>query len=136
MKSYEKIRFLRKERGWTQQQLADKVGYTSKTSITRLEKGEVHLPQKRLKEFAKAFDVPATELMDDDVIQETQWGDDMANIEYLRKTDPELLHLYIELTRQDNVQVLFHKMKTLEPDDVQAILGIIDRIKKGQSDEL
>lgn len=47
----EKIREKRLERGWTQPQLAERMG-CNKSTILRIERGEFDLPQSRIKEFA------------------------------------------------------------------------------------
>ena len=60
---YVKIRELRLENKWTQEDLAKKVGYTSKSSINKIEKGLVDLPKSKVFEFAKAFGVSAAYLM-------------------------------------------------------------------------
>ncbi|WP_305177909.1 helix-turn-helix domain-containing protein [Faecalibaculum rodentium] len=57
-----------------------------------------------------------------------QWGDDEANIEYL-KDNPRLLDQYIELTRKnDTIGLLFDKVKDLSPKDVEKVLKIVELI--------
>lgn len=50
----EKIKEKRLERGWTQPELAERVG-CNKSTILRIERGEHDLTQSRIKEFAKAL---------------------------------------------------------------------------------
>ncbi len=64
-KIHENIKKLRKERGWTQDMLAKKCGYTDRSSIARIEKGEFDLPQSKVLEFAKAFGISVTDLIGD-----------------------------------------------------------------------
>ena len=52
MKLYENIKNLRIENGWSQKELANKVGYTDRSSIARIEAGEVDLPQSKVALFA------------------------------------------------------------------------------------
>lgn len=47
----------RKELDMTQEQLAKKLGYKSKSSIARIESGEREFSQKKLVPFARALDV-------------------------------------------------------------------------------
>ena len=51
---------LRKQLGITQDALAQMVGYTSRSSINKIEKGLVNLPQSKIAEIASAlFTTPA-----------------------------------------------------------------------------
>lgn len=56
----EKIRTLRKQKGWTQDELAKKMGYKGKASISRIEKGETDINQSTLSKFAELFGVQET----------------------------------------------------------------------------
>ena len=60
----EKIKLRRNELGWTQQQLADKMGYTSKSTIARIEKGNNDVAQKNIAKFAEVLNVSIAYLMD------------------------------------------------------------------------
>lgn len=62
-----KIKKRRLELGLTQTQLALKVGYKSKTSITKIESNVNDVPRDTLLKFAEALDVPLEYLMDIDV---------------------------------------------------------------------
>ena len=60
---YENIKKLRKENGWSQEELARKVGYTDRSSIARIEKGQFDLPQSKILQFAEVFNIAPGELM-------------------------------------------------------------------------
>lgn len=60
---YENIRKYRKLKGLTQNELADKVGYTSGSMITRIEKGEINLTTEKLHVIADALGVKPGVLM-------------------------------------------------------------------------
>lgn len=63
----EKIKARRKELGMTQQELADKMGYTHRSSICAIETGrETNLTAERIGEFAKVLQMSPLELMDAD----------------------------------------------------------------------
>lgn len=59
---YKNIKKYRLENGWTQTQLAEKVGYSDKSMISKIEKGEVDLSQSQIWKFADAFGITASEL--------------------------------------------------------------------------
>lgn len=62
---YKNIKKYRLERGYTQTELADLTGYTDRSSIAKIESGDVDLPQSKIMLFAKALDVPPGILMGD-----------------------------------------------------------------------
>lgn len=52
---YENLRQLREEKGLSQEALARLAGYTNRSSIAKIEKGLVDLPQSKLEQLAKAL---------------------------------------------------------------------------------
>ena len=60
---YKNIKKLRKEARITQEELARRTGYTDRSSIARIEKGEIDLPQSKIKQFAEALGVTPGALM-------------------------------------------------------------------------
>ena len=58
-----RIRHLRKQQKLTQEQLAQKTGYTSRSSINKIEKGLVDLPQSKISEIAEALETTPAYLM-------------------------------------------------------------------------
>ena len=69
LKMYERIKELRKQNNWTQEELAQKVGYTDRSAIAKIEAGKIDLPQSKIIEFANVFGVDAGDLLG--------WGDDL-----------------------------------------------------------
>ena len=59
----EQIRKRRIQLGWSQQKLAEKMGYTSKSTITRIEKGYNDVSQSNVAKFAKVMDTSIGYLM-------------------------------------------------------------------------
>lgn len=70
---YKNIKRLREEKGLSQEALAKLTGYTDRSSITKIEKGQVDLQQSKIELFAKALGTTSKELVG--------WIDkDMSNI--------------------------------------------------------
>ena len=63
LKLYENIKRCRKEAGMTQEDLAIRAGYTDRSSIAKIEKGVVDLPQSKIKQFADIFGTTPSRLM-------------------------------------------------------------------------
>lgn len=60
---YINIRNRRKELGMSQEELARKTGYTSRSTIARIENGEIDIPQSKIKAFAEALKTTPSDLM-------------------------------------------------------------------------
>lgn len=76
LKLYKNIKELRLSRKMSQQELADLVGYKDRTSIAKVEAGEVDLSQSKINAFAKALDVSPIELFG--------WGDEGSPLDGIR----------------------------------------------------
>lgn len=63
LKLYENIKTCRKAAKLTQEELAHLTGYTDRSSIARIEKGEIDLPQSKIKQFADALGTTPGQLM-------------------------------------------------------------------------
>ena len=63
MTIYDRIRTLRIEKGLTQEDVAKALGYNTRSTISRIENGEVDLPQKKIIAFAELLGVSPIYLM-------------------------------------------------------------------------
>lgn len=62
------IRNLRIKKGLSQQVLAELVGYTSRSSIAKIESGEIDLSFTKISQFADALNSTVTELTNDNIL--------------------------------------------------------------------
>ena len=60
---YQNIKYLREKQNMSQGELAGLCGYTNRSSITRIEKGQVDLQYSKIGIFAKALGTTPIELM-------------------------------------------------------------------------
>ena len=67
---YKNIKKLRLQMQWSQDELAKRTGYTDRSSIAKIEKGQVDLPQSKILLFADIFRVTPGELMGNDGIDD------------------------------------------------------------------
>jgi transcriptional regulator with XRE-family HTH domain len=63
MTLYERIRYLRKSAGMTQDDLAHLLGYKDRSMIAKIEAGKVDLPQSKITEIADVLDTTPGYLM-------------------------------------------------------------------------
>lgn len=137
MKTGQIIKQLREEKGMTQEELAELMGYSHKSSINKIELGKADLPQSKLVAFAKIFNVNPCLLLGmesatnddlqgwdnninkvDNLIKETklieniqsQWG----------KSAVKILELFIQLNEQGQQKAM----------DYISDLTLIDQYKK------
>lgn len=64
MTMYDRIKALRISKGWSQDELARRVGYANRSTIAKIEAGERDLSRSKIKAFADAFGVSPSFLMD------------------------------------------------------------------------
>ena len=62
-KLYYNIKYFREAQGLSQDELAKKTGYTSRSSIARIEAGEIDIPQSKISAFASALGTTPAVLM-------------------------------------------------------------------------
>ena len=65
MKTGEVIRKRRMEKGLTQKELATMMGYTSPSTINKIESGRIDITQKKVKEFAEVLGIEIGDLFPD-----------------------------------------------------------------------
>ena len=59
-----KIRERRQALGMTQEELAFKVGYSTKDSVCKIEKGQINVPANRITAFSKVLNMHPSEFFD------------------------------------------------------------------------
>lgn len=77
----ENIRIAREKAGITQDELAQKLGYKSRSSITKIESGEHDIPRKKVIHIAKALNISLPLLMG--------YDDETPTIEEVRKMNEQ-----------------------------------------------
>lgn len=117
-----RIAHLRKALGLTQDELSRIVGYTSRSSINKIEKGLVDIPQSKLIEIADALQTTPTYLMG--------WDDaNFASEVTLSEGEQKLLEVY-RRAPDDVKPVLIRAMESLESmplDKLQLVAELIGK---------
>ena len=124
----DKIKERRLALGMSQQELAEAMGYTSKSTINKIELGKNDVTQSKVMKFANVLKTTPAYLMDWE--EDDSLGNYEENIEYLKDNYPNLVNLYNEIHANDQLVILFDKAKKLEPQDLAQILKIIDTFNK------
>ena len=89
MNTGERIKARRIELGMSQSELAEKMGYTNRTTISHIESGKIELTQSRMNQFANVLGISHAYLLGL-VSEETSAANDrMAQIILKMRKDPE-----------------------------------------------
>ena len=121
---YERIRRLRQEHNMSQDDLAKKTGYTSRSTINKIEAGKIDISRAKIKVFADALGVTPAYLMGwEDVPDQTQGY----------YTDPEVAELAEELRTNPELKVLFSTSRDLTKEQMQEAYDYIKYLKSKET---
>ena len=123
-KLYENIRTRRKELKMTQQELAEKIGYSDRSSIAKIESGGVDLSQSKIMQIAKALEITPGELMGDveytDVLAEGQQTPQYYEDEVVQAVTDRL-------RTNPEYSVLFKASANVKPEDIDIVTKFIEK---------
>lgn len=120
----ERIRARREELGLTQQELADRMGYSSRTTINKIEAGVNDISQSKVVAFAKALDTTVAYLMEWEEEEEQKayyLNDETAEIAQQVYDDPDL-------------RMLFDASRSARPEDIRLAADLLRRLKETNPD--
>ena len=116
---YKNIKFRREELGMSQAELAKRVGYTSRSTIARIERGDFDLSQSKIMEIAKALNVSPGELM----------GLDGIDAEFIPEPpSPEMSELIESLKDREDIKNFVEVAIHAEPADVDRMTDFLKRM--------
>lgn len=97
----ERIRKIRMELGMTQEELATRMGYNSKSTITKIEQGKRDVPQNKIAKFAEVLGTTPAVLMGWVDQQTSKKNDDMVAIVHRMRQDEKFLSVVKKLNMLD-----------------------------------
>lgn len=116
----EKVKARREQIGMTQEELARKMGYKNKSSITKIEKGERDLPQSKIKQIADCLGTSPSYLMG------WQKEEPKIDIDALQKAVEMALRSSVEESEPTRIDRIAEKLETLSDADLDRLEAIID----------
>ena len=122
---YERIRRLRQENNMSQDELAKKTGYTSRSTINKIEAGKIDISRAKIKFFADALGVTPTYLMG--------WEEESEQGYY---TDPEVAEYAEELRTNPELRVLFSSSRNLTKKQMQEAYNFIKFLKMKEENKV
>lgn len=133
MKTGEIIKSLRQAARLSQQELAEKAGYTDRSSIAKIESGKVDLPESKIKQFADLFGVSIDYLLGN-VSEPYMILDDQRMKNYLNsytdEEEAELNEIMDVLRSRPDMRMLFKLAKDATPEDVRQAVRIIEALRR------
>ena len=118
MEWFERIKMLRKQKGWSQDTLAQKAGYTDRSMISKIEKGCVDLQRSQLIRFAEVLGTTASELIGESSSGEVEGYYTSDTLEAAQK-----------LFEDRDMRILFDAARDSRPEDLQMAADLLKRLK-------
>lgn len=118
-----RIKEKRLELGLTQEELAKRLGYKSKSTINKIEMDINDIPQSKVIAFADALNTTIAYLMDWD--NETNVQEEQEQY-YLNEEAGELAK---EMFERPELKVLFDASRNVTKEDILSVANILEKLK-------
>lgn len=116
------IRRRRIELGLSQEELAERCGFKSKSSINKMESGAQGLPQSKIVAVAKALETTPGYIMGWEGVEENQQQ------EYY--TDDATAQMAEDMATNPELRALYDIQRDMDPEDLQALYGMALALKR------
>ena len=107
------IRRLREELGLSQEELANRVGYKSKSAINKIEQGVNEVRQNKIVDFANALGTTPAVLMG--------WVDEQAG-----KKNDVLANIVMQMRKDDELLSMVETLSKLTPEKREAVKSVLN----------
>ncbi len=121
MSLYENIKHRREELGMTQEELATKLGYKSRSTINKIELGKSDIPQSKIELFAKVLKTTPAELMG--------WEEDETYNKSEYYLDEETASYAQEIANDSSLYALFSAARNAKKEDLETVINLLNRLK-------
>lgn len=118
----ENIRFLRTKKGYSQDDIANMLGYKSFTTIQKWESGVSEPPLKALKKLSEIFNIDMNDLATKKLSYNTNEDN---NVYYLDDDARDMVQFLYE---NPDYKVLFDASRKVKKEDIQFVKEMIDRM--------
>jgi transcriptional regulator with XRE-family HTH domain len=116
------IRRRRIELGLSQEELAERCGFKSKSSINKMESGVQGLPQSKIIAVAKALETTPGYILGWEGVEENQQQ------EYY--TDEATAQIAEDMATNPNLRMLYDVQRDMDPEDLQAMYSMAMALKR------
>lgn len=116
------IRRRRIELGLSQEELAERCGFKSKSSINKMEAGVQGLPQSKIIAVAKALETTPGYILGWEGVEDSQQQ------EYY--TDEVTAQIAEDMATNPNLRMLYDVQRDMDPEDLQAMYSMAMALKR------
>jgi len=118
----QRIKQRRTELGWSQRDLAEKMGYNNNSTVARIENGKVDIPQSRIVKFSEVLGVSIGYLMG--------WEEEI-------KKDPVgMVERHFEIIMDEDISDIFDDFKTLDPTQKKLVKDLVHSLAETKKAEV
>lgn len=100
----DRIKARRTSLGWTQRELAARMGYKNHSIVARVEAGKIDLPQSRIDQFAQVLGLSHGYLIGLVSEEESKKNDELAKLVVRLRTDSEFYNTVVKLSQLSEKQ--------------------------------
>ena len=118
----QKIKAKRQEKGWSQRELAQKMGYTHHSTLARIETGKVDVSQTRIVQFSEVLNVSVAYLMG--------WEEE------IEKNPVEAAERHFEILMDADIAEMFEEFKTLDSTKRKIVKDLVHSLAETQKTEV
>ena len=123
----ERVKERRIELGWTQEELAEKMGYKSKSSINKIELGINDVTQSKIIKFAEVMNTSVEYLMG--------WDDAVPTSEHQTGYyNPETAKAHQDMYDDPNLHALMDAAKDCRPEYIKSAIQLLKTLKETNPD--
>ena len=140
---YSKIKNKRIELGWTQEELAKKMGYTDRSSIAKIESGKFDLTTSKIEQFADVLGVTPSWLMGWEDEEESSQPMPIETARLIAHNVQEAVEYYKDNAAAEIMQklfttpgkrALFDAINTMTDEEAQAYADLHKRLTNGNNE--
>ena len=119
------IRYLRKKKNFSQDYIAEKLGYKSYTTIQKWEMGISEPSIAKLRKLAELFGVEINDMTSVDIEEKERTGPTYY-------TNPETAKEAQEMFEDPEMRSLYHMKKNMDPDQFKIHMDYIKKLYKAE----
>lgn len=128
----ENIRYLRTKKGFSQEYVAQQLGYKSFTTIQKWESGVSEPPVKKLKELADLLDADMDEMNN---VRLSTADTPQKSKQTGWYTNPETAKIAQEIYDNKELSLLFDAAKDSDPEDLKMVHDMLLRLKRSEQNK-
>ena len=121
MTTGDKIKQRRLELGWSLRELAKRMGYANQSTVSRIEKGEIDIPQSKVVKFAEVMGTSVAFLMG--------WDEE------IQKDPVGMVERHFEILMDEDINDIFEDFKLLDVTQRKIVKDLVHSLAETKKSE-